>query len=86
MDLTSALKGLISHNGKTAEALKKFSKLFTKIAAAKSEFAKAREQRNNLCNHPNACQAVPLPRVAKRPPTPASSPLRVSIEIAEADC
>ncbi len=47
-DLTSALKGMVSHNGKMVEALQKFSKLFTKIAAAKSELAKAKEQRNNL--------------------------------------
>ncbi len=46
--LTSTLKGTISHNGKTAKALQKFSKLFTKIAAAKSELAKAKEQWNNL--------------------------------------
>jgi hypothetical protein len=30
--------------GKTADALQKFSKLFTKIATAKSELAKAKEQ------------------------------------------
>ena len=69
-----------------AEALQKFSKLFTKIAAAKAESAKAKEQQNNLQNHPNARRAVPLPRVAKRPPTPASQLPRVPIEIAEADC
>jgi hypothetical protein len=37
LDLTSALKGTISCNGKKAEALQKFSKLFMKIAMAKSE-------------------------------------------------
>ncbi len=81
-------KCIISRNGETAEALQKFSKLFTKIAAAKSELAKAieLEQQNNLQNHPNARWAVPLPRVAKRPPTPASQLWRVPIEIAEADC
>ncbi len=47
-DLTSALKGTVSRNGKTAEVLQKFSKLFTKIATAKSELAKAKEQLNNL--------------------------------------
>jgi hypothetical protein len=36
-----------------AEVLQKFSKLFTKIATAKSELAKAKEQRNNLQHHPN---------------------------------
>jgi hypothetical protein len=85
-DLTSALKGTISRNGKKAEVLQKFSKLFTKIAMAKSELAKAKEQQNNLQNHPNARQAVPLPRVAERPPSPASPLPRVPIEIAEADC
>jgi hypothetical protein len=66
--------------------LQKFSKLFIKIAMSKSELAKAKEQQNNLLNHPNAGQAVPLPRVAKRPPTPASQLPRVLIEITEADC
>ena len=82
MDLTSALKGTVSRDGKMAEVLQKFSKLFTKIAAAKSELAKAKEQQNNLQNHPNARQAVPLPRVAERPRTPASQLPRV----VEADC
>ncbi len=68
------------------EALQKFSKLFTKIAATISELAKEKEQQNNLQNHPNARRAVPLPRVAERPPTPASQLPRVSIEIMEADC
>ncbi len=35
LDLTSALKGTVSFNGKMAEALQKFSKLFTKITVAK---------------------------------------------------
>jgi hypothetical protein len=48
LDLTSALKGTISCNGKTAEVLQKFSELFTKIAMAKSELAKAKVQWNNL--------------------------------------
>jgi hypothetical protein len=86
LDLTSALKGILSCNGKMAEALQKFSKLFTKIAAAKSELAKAKEQRNNLQNHPNAHQTVPLTRVAERPSTPASLLPRVPIEITEAEC
>jgi hypothetical protein len=37
-------KGMVSSNGKTAEALQKFSKLFTKIAVAKAELAKTKEQ------------------------------------------
>ncbi len=47
-ELTSALKGTVSRNGKMAEALKKFSQLFTKIVAAKAAMAKAKEQQNNL--------------------------------------
>jgi hypothetical protein len=43
LDLTSALKGTVSCNGKTAEALQTFSNLITKITAAKSELAKAKE-------------------------------------------
>ncbi len=85
-DLTSAIKGTVSRDGKTAEALQKFSKLITKIAAEKSELAKAKEQQNNLQNHPNACRAVPLPRVANRPSTPASPLPRVRIDIMEANC
>jgi hypothetical protein len=85
-DLTRALKGTISRNGKNAEVLQKFSELYTKIAMAKSELAKAKEQWNNLQNHPNARRAVPLPRVAERPPTPASPLPRVPKEIKEADC
>ncbi len=86
LDLSSALKGMVSRDGKTTEALQTFSELFTKIAVAKSELAKAKEQRNNLQNHPNARQAVPLPKVAKRPPTPASPLPRVPLDITEADC
>jgi hypothetical protein len=86
LGLTSALKGMVSHNGKTAEALQKLSKLFMKIAMAKSELAKAKELQNNLQNHPNAHQTVPLPRVADRPPTPASPLSRVPIGIVETDC
>jgi hypothetical protein len=76
LDLTSALKGTISRNCEMAEALQ----------LAKSELEKAKEQRNNFQNHPNASQAVPLPMVAERPPTPASQLPRVPIEIVEADC
>jgi hypothetical protein len=48
LDLTSALKGMVLRNGKMAEALQKFSKLFTKIALAISDLEKAKEQQNNL--------------------------------------
>ncbi len=43
LDLTSALKGTVSQDGEMAEVLQKFRELFTKIAAAKSELAKAKE-------------------------------------------
>jgi hypothetical protein len=48
LELTSALKGTVSYNGKMVEALKKFNKFFTKIATAKSATAKVKEQQNNL--------------------------------------
>jgi hypothetical protein len=54
LDLTSALKGMVSCNVKTAEALQKISEQFTKIARAKAELAKAKERWNNLQKHPNA--------------------------------
>jgi hypothetical protein len=85
-NLTSVSKGAVSRNGKMAEALEKFSKLFTKIAMEKSAKAMAKEQQNNLRTHPNACQAVPLPRVVIRPPIPASPLPRMPIAIAKADC
>jgi hypothetical protein len=69
-----------------AEALKKFSKLFTKIAMAKAAMVKAKEQRNNLRTHPNACQAVTLPRMVDRPPIPASPLPRVQVAPEEAEC
>jgi hypothetical protein len=86
LELTSALKGTISRDGKMAEVLEKFSKLFMKIATAKAAMAKAKEQWNNLRTHSNARQAVPLPRVVDRPPIPASPLPRVPIALAEADC
>jgi hypothetical protein len=86
LELTGALKGLVTHNGMMAEALEKFSKLFTKIAVAKAAVAKAKEQQNNLQTHPNAGQAVPLPRVVNRPPLLASPLPRVPVAPAEADC
>jgi hypothetical protein len=48
LELICALKGSVSRDGKMAEALEKFSKLYTKIAVAKSAMAKAKEQQNNL--------------------------------------
>jgi hypothetical protein len=85
-ELTSALKGTVSLNGKTAEVLEIFSKLFAKIAMEKAAMAKTKEQRNNLRTHPNARRAVPLPRVVNRPPIPASPLPRVPIVPTEPDC
>ena len=42
-ELTSALKGTVARDSETAEALTKVSELFTKIAAAKADRAKAKE-------------------------------------------
>jgi hypothetical protein len=52
--LATALKGNIPEGNKTAEALKKLSELFTKIAAAKNKAAKAKEQRNRVRATPAA--------------------------------
>jgi hypothetical protein len=86
LELTSALKGSVSRNGETAEPLKKFSDLFTKIAMAKLSMVKAKVQWNNLQTHPNSCQAVPLPRVVNRPPIPAGPLPRVPVASKEAEC
>jgi hypothetical protein len=63
--LTSTLKGNILAGNETAEALKEVSKLFTKIAEAKANVAKAKEQKNRIRTHPDARRAIPLPRVAE---------------------
>ncbi len=47
--LTIVLKGNIPTGNKTAEALQKVSKVFTKIALAKIEQAKAKTMRNRVC-------------------------------------
>jgi hypothetical protein len=86
LELTSALKGSVSRDGKMAEVLKKFSKLFTKIAMAKAVTAKVKEQWNNVQTHLNARQAVPLPRMVDRPPIPASPLPRVPVAPKEAEC
>ncbi len=66
-ELTSALKGTVSRETETAEALAKVSKLFVKIAEAKAVTTRAKEQRNTHRTHPTARRAVPPPRVV--PPT-----------------
>jgi hypothetical protein len=54
-ELTSALKGTVLRNAETADALAKVSDLFHKTAAEKLATAKAKEQWNHHCTHPNAC-------------------------------
>ncbi len=61
--LTTALKGNILAGNKMAEALKKVSKLFTKIAATKNEAAKAMEQCNRVRATPTARKTTHFPRV-----------------------
>ena len=63
--LAAALKGNIPAGNETVEALKKVSKLFTKIAQSKQDNAKAKEQRNRLRANPAARATAPPPRVAK---------------------
>ena len=63
--LAAALKGNIPAGNETVEALKKVSKLFTKIAQSKQDNAKAKEQRNRLWANPAARATAPPPRVAK---------------------
>jgi hypothetical protein len=69
LELTSALKGTVLHEAETADALAQVSKPFHKIAEAKAATAKAKEQRNTHCTHPNARRAVPLPKVLINPHT-----------------
>ncbi len=52
--LATALKGNIPAGNKMAEALKKVSKLFKKIAAATNKTAKAKEQHNRVRATPAA--------------------------------
>jgi hypothetical protein len=73
-----ALQGNIPTGNKTAEALKKVSDLFTKIAAPKIEVAKAKAQRNRVRATPTARQTTHLPRV--------KAPLPRVTNPSEADC
>ena len=85
--LTSALKGAVSQDAETADALAKVSDLYHKIAAAKADRAKALEQQNHHCTHPNSCQAVPLPRVHNKPSAQQAVPIpRVQKTPAVDDC
>jgi hypothetical protein len=67
-ELTSALKGTVSKDGETADALTKVSELFQTIAASKAERTKAKEQWNQHRTHPSSRRAVPIPRVDNEPP------------------
>jgi hypothetical protein len=80
-ELTNVLKGTVSREGKTAEALQKVSSLFTIIAAAKAATTRAQDQ-----THPTAHQPVPLPRVDNIPPTQEDLAPRVPAGPMEADC
>jgi hypothetical protein len=81
--LVTALQGNIPTGNKTAEALTKVSKLFTKIALAKKEVAK--EQRNRLRANPSARITTHLPRVAVPPPR-VDVPVPRVTEATQADC
>ncbi len=66
--LVTALQGNIPAGNETAEALTGVSELFTKIALAKKEVAKAKEQRNRLRENLSAWITAHLPSVAVPPP------------------
>ena len=66
--LATALKGNIPAGNKTAEALTKVGKLFTKLAAAKQAAAVAKDQRNRLRAIPAARSTTHIPRLDKPPP------------------
>ncbi len=83
--LTSTLKGNIPMGNETAEALKKVGELFTKIVEVKVNIAKAKEQQNRICTHPDACRAIPLPRVVEQNPRVELSIPRVD-KAPKADC
>ncbi len=80
-ELTNVLKGTVSRDNETAEALQKVSSLFTKIAAAKAATMRAQDQ-----THPMAHRHVPLPRAVNRPPTQEDLVPRVPTGPTEADC
>jgi hypothetical protein len=74
-ELTIALKGTVSREAETADALARVSELFPKIAEANAATAKVKEQWNTHRTHPNARQAVPLTRVLINLPTQPAVPL-----------
>jgi hypothetical protein len=86
-ELTSALKGTVSQDAETADALAKVSDLFQKIAASKADRANAKEQRNQHRTHPSSRRAVPIPRVENEPPARQAIPIpRVQATPTVDDC
>jgi hypothetical protein len=83
--LVTALQGNIPVGNEMVEALTKVSKLFTKIALAKNEVAKAKEQRNRLRANPLAWITTYLPRVAVPPPR-VDVPVPRVTKATQADC
>jgi hypothetical protein len=83
--LVTALQGNIPVGSETAEALTKVSKLYTKIALAKKEVSKAKEQRNSLRANPSAWITTHLPRVAV-PPARVDVPVSRVTKATQADC
>ncbi len=80
-ELTSALKGTVSRETETADALAKVSELFAKIAEAKATQRAARNEQNTNRTHPTARRAVPPPRVEQ----PTAPPPRVQVPTVD-DC
>jgi hypothetical protein len=72
--LATALKGNILTGNEMAEALKKVSKLFTKIAATKNKAAKAKEQCNRVRATPTSQKTTHFPRVEALIPRVAAGP------------
>ncbi len=57
------------------------------VAGVKTATAKAKEQQNTHCTHPNARRVVPLPRLLINPPTQPAVPLpRVQADPTVDDC
>jgi uncharacterized protein (DUF885 family) len=83
--LTIALQENITTGNKTAEALRKVSKLFSKIAMAKNKAAKAKANLNRVCATQVAQQAMHLPRVEAPIPRVETPITRVTTNI-EAHC
>ncbi len=81
--LTNMLQGNIPTGNKTAEALQKVSKLFTKIVMAKNGLAKAKTMHNRVHANQAARQATHIPR-AEAPIPRVETPHPRVTKIAEA--